>query len=112
MRELDDRNTQDSELKAKICKHCSNPTTVVITRTAIQDLGLIPLTKDAVLETVREHIELKRRVFTDIMDNRDAAYIIPECDVEGAVIYVKVKFVEGRNGELMVLISAHPPRRW
>jgi hypothetical protein len=112
LRELDDQNAQDCEIKAKICGHCDRPQSVPITRTAIRDLGLIPLTKDAVLEVVKEHINLKRRVFTDRMDNGDTAYIIEECTVEGTLLYVKVKFFKEDGAESMLIISAHPPRRW
>jgi hypothetical protein len=75
-------------------------------------LGIIPLTKDAVLEAVKEHIDLKRRVCTDRMDNGDTAYIIQDCKVEETVLYVKVKFFEKDEVDLMLIISAHPPRRW
>jgi hypothetical protein len=113
LRELDGRNTRDCEIKAKICGYCENPQSVRITRTATQDLGLIPLTKDAVLEIVKEHITLKRRVFTDRMDNGDTAYIIEECTVEETNLYVKVRFFKQEDGaEAMLIISAHPPRRW
>jgi hypothetical protein len=114
LRELDDRNGQDSEIKAKVCKFCKEPQRVVVTRTALTDMGLIPVNKAGVLESVHEHVQSKRRVFTDVMDNRDVAYIIPECATEDVVLYVKVKFVkeEGSGVEKMVLISAHPPRRW
>ena len=113
LRELDDRNAQDCEIKGRICGFCEDPQSVRITRTATQDLGLIPLTKDGVLETVKEHITLKRRVFTDRMDNGDTAYIIEECTVEEIKLYVKVKFFRKEDGvEAMLIISAHPPRRW
>lgn len=112
MRELDDRNPQDSEIKRKICKQCECPQEVSIARTALQDLGLIPLTKGAVLQMLKEHIELKRRVFTDQMDNRDTAYFVPECALEDGCLYVKVKFFKKGDTQKMLIMSAHPPRRW
>jgi hypothetical protein len=112
LRELDDRNSQDSEIKQKICKHCECPKEVSITRTALQDLGLIPQTKDAVLNALKEHIELKRRVFTEKMDNGDTAYIVPDCPLEGECLYIKVKFLKKGDTEKMLIISAHPPRKW
>jgi hypothetical protein len=112
LRELDDRNQQDREVKTRILGHCENPRSVSITRTALQDLGLIPLTKDAVLEVVKEHIELKRRMFTDQMDNGDVAYIIRECTVDGTILFVKAKFFQNNGVQAMVIVSAHPPRRW
>jgi len=75
-------------------------------------LGIIPLTKDAVLEAVKEHIHLKRRVYTDRMDNGDTAYIMGDCKVEETVLFVKVKFFKKGKDESMLIISAHPPRRW
>lgn len=112
MRELDDRNSEDSKIKAKIREHCQCPRSVPITHTATNDLGLVPLTKDAVLEALKEHIEFKRRVFTDVMDNGDVAYIVKECAVQESILYVKVKFFERQGKEAMLIVSAHPPRRW
>lgn len=83
-----------------------------MTRTADTDLGIIPITKDALLGAVEEHIARKRRVFTDRMDNRDIAYIITDCNVEDVVLYVKVRFFCPDNQERMLVVSAHPPRRW
>jgi hypothetical protein len=112
LRELDDNNCQDRETKEKICKHCESSKTVSITRTANNDLGIIPLTKDALLEAVRAHILARWRVHSDTMDNGDTAYIILQCTVEEVSLYVKVRFFEKEDGEAMLVISAHPPRRW
>ena len=126
MRELDDKNPADAKVKEKICAFCRNPKKVRITRTALTDSGLLGLNKDGVLELLLEHIESKGRVFTDQMDNRDTAYIAPECNSEqGVVLYVKVKFVKEKADEkqgaeklkreaeeMMIVISSHPPRRW
>jgi hypothetical protein len=112
LRELDEWNAQDNEIKAKICKHCESPENISITRTALDDLGLIPLTKDVVVEAVFEHINLKRRMYTDIMDNKDIAYIFKDCNVDGTPLYVKVKFFKKGEIESMLIFSAHPDRRW
>jgi hypothetical protein len=112
VRELDDKNPDDKAIKAKICWYCDVPKLVQITRTALDDIGLIPVTKEAILEAVKVHISAGWRVFTDRMDNGDFAYIINECSVEATVLYVKVKFFQLNKGERMLIISAHPPRRW
>ncbi len=112
MRELDDRNCEDWAVKTKICGFRQCPALVHMTRTADTDLGIIPITKDALLGAVEEHLENKRRVFTDRMDNGDIAYIITECHLEDAVLYVKVRFFRYEDQERMLVISAHPPRRW
>jgi hypothetical protein len=112
LRELDEWNAQDSEIKAKVCKHCESPKNVSITRTALDDLGLIPLSKDAVVEAVKEHINLKRRMYTDVMDNKDIAYIFKDCDVDGTLLYVKVRFFKKGEIESMLIFSAHLDRRW
>lgn len=112
MRELVEWNAQDNEIKAKVCKHCESPQNVLITRTALEHLGLISLTKDAVAEAVIEHINLKRRMYTDMMDNKDIAYIFKNCDVDGTLLYVKVKFVKRGETESMLILSAHSDRRW
>lgn len=121
MRELDDKNPADAKVKEKVCAFCRTPQKVKITRTALNDIGLLGLNKSGVLELIIEHIESKRRMFTDRMDNGDTAYIIEKCFFQDdLLLYVKVKFVkeeiDGKRGmqteELMVLISSHPPRRW
>lgn len=112
MRELDDGNSDDHAIKAKICEFCQTPSEVHVTRTATNDMALIPITKDALLSAARDHICAKRRVFTDRMDNNDVAYIIPECAGADAILYVKAKFFKLNDKEQMLIISAHPPRRW
>jgi hypothetical protein len=83
-----------------------------MTRTADVDLALIPLTKDAVLEALRLHIQGKRRVYGDRMDNGDPVHVVTECEISGTILYVKVKFLGATGRERMLVISAHPPRRW
>jgi hypothetical protein len=111
--ELDDKNIDHRSVKERICGHCGRPEGVVTTRTADNDLALIPLTKVAVLEAVHAHVEAKRRVHLERMDNNDLVYVMTDCDVGGTVLYVKVKLIPGESGtEKMLIISAHPPRRW
>jgi hypothetical protein len=112
VRDLDDKNPDDKAIKSRICCLCGIPRLVHITRTALDDIGLIPLTKEGVLQAVREHISGNRRVSTDRMDRGDTAYIIEECLVQGNVLYVKVSFFVRNNEERMLIISAHPPRKW
>jgi hypothetical protein len=111
--ELDDRNLDHRSVKERISGHCGTPENVVITRTADNDLAIIPLTKNAVLEAVRTHLSANRRVHGDRMDNGDLVYIVTDCNVEGSILYVKLKLLQGKEGsERMLIISAHPPRRW
>lgn len=113
LRELDDRNSADAATKSKICSFCKSPTLVHMSRTALTDLGLIPLSKEAMLGGVIEHIESHGRVFTDRMDNGDTAYFVKECIVEdGVILYVKMRFFQLEADEGMLVFSAHPPRRW
>lgn len=112
MRELDERNSDDSAAKAKIRRHCEDPAVVHVTRTATQDMGLITITKEALLGAIRDHVCAKRRVFTDRMDNNDVAFILTDCLVGDVTLYVKVRFFELKGEERMLVISAHPPRRW
>jgi hypothetical protein len=83
-----------------------------MTRTATTDLGIIPTTKAEVLEGLMEHIGAGFRVFAAVMDNGDTAYVVPECKVGENNLYVKVKFFQKQEIESMLVISAHPPRRW
>ena len=113
MCELDDRNKNHRSIKERICGHCENPETVIITRTADDDIALEELTKDAVLEAVRAHLESSRRTYEERMDNNDIVYVLKECWVEGTLLYVKVKLLPVERGvQKMLIISAHPPRRW
>lgn len=112
MWELEDRNLGHCAAKERICGHCVTPESVQMTRTADVDLGLIPLTKDAVLEALRLHIQGKRRIYGDRMDNGDQVFVVTDCEVDGTILYVKVKFLGAAGAERMLVISAHPPRRW
>ena len=112
MWELDDGNPGHCAAKERICGHCVKPESVYMTRTADVDLALIPLTKDAVLEALRLHIQGKRRVYGDRMDNGDPVHVVTECEISGTILYVKVKFLGATGRERMLVISAHPPRRW
>ncbi len=110
--ELDDRNSQHRDLKAKIIAHCENPNEVRITHTALQDLGLGGITKHEVLAVIQEHIRLGRAIFAAQMDSGEMAYVVKECNVAAAILYVKVKFFKHERKELMLLMSSHPPRKW
>jgi len=111
--ELDERNIYHRAALERICGHCVAPESVVITRTADQDLALIPLNKKEVLDAVKFHLENKRKTNIERMDNNDLVYVFPSCDVQGIELYVKLKLLKGEgNVQKMLIISAHPPRRW
>lgn len=112
MRELDDRSAPDVSVKKKICRFCESPAEVVITRTAERDSALLGITKLGILEGVLCHIQGARTVYADFMDNRDLAFILKDCAVEQTALYVKLKFSQSKERELMVIISSHPDRRW
>ncbi len=112
MVELEDRNPEHQAIKRKICEFCGCPDMTVITKTALNDLGIEGISKKQVLSELQVHISGGRRVFTDRMDNNDVAYIAKECVVCGVVLFVKVKFQNQKGREVMVVMSAHPPRKW
>lgn len=48
----------------------------------------------------------------DRMDSGEAAYIFKNCVAEKNELYVKVKFFREAETDKMLIISAHPDRRW
>jgi hypothetical protein len=112
LQELDAKNSDHKAIKWKICEFCRVASTVQLTKTALTDLGLIPLTKAAVLEALHKHVESGRRVYSDRMDNGDITFVTTDCSVGEVILYIKVRFYKLNNQERMLVISAHPPRRW
>jgi hypothetical protein len=112
LRELDDKNDLDKSAKLRICEFCSEPSTVIVTRTAERDSALEGVTKAGVLESVRSHVQTGKPIHAEYMDNGDLAYILRECAIEKIILYVKLKFSKTDGEERMVVISAHPNRRW
>jgi hypothetical protein len=112
LRDLDDKNDLDATAKRKICDFCAKPGVVTMTRTAERDAGLVAITKAGVLEGILLHIQSGKRVCSDRMDNGDLAYIFHDCGIEQTSLYVKVKFSGAERDERMIVVSAHPDRRW
>ena len=112
MRDLDDRNDLDATAKRKISEFCGRPEVVILTRTAERDSALVGIRKAGILEGILSHIRVGNLVCSDRMDNGDLAYILCECRIEQTALYVKVKFSGTGNRERMIVISAHPDRRW
>ena len=75
-------------------------------------MGLVSVTKTALLDAVHSHVERGRLVNADYMDNGDLAYILTDCSLEEVGLYVKLKFQGEADRERMFVLSAHPPRRW
>lgn len=112
MRELDDKNDLDRAIKEKIGGFCGKTGSVFMTRTAERDSALIGITKLGILEGLLCHIQEKRTIYSDFMDNGDSAWIVKDCVIEQVRLYVKLKFAASTSGERMIIISAHPDRRW
>lgn len=112
MQELDDRNDLNASAKRKICDFCCKPELVILTRTAERDSALIPIPKAGILEGMLSHIRAGKRVCSDRMDNGDLAYIFHDCGIDQTALYVKIKFSRTDKDERMIVISAHPDRRW
>lgn len=112
VRELDEKRFNDGPIKTKICAFCKEPTSVDFSKRAIDDMGLVPVEKKAVLEALHEHSANSYRMSVDRMENGDLAYIADSCSVEGTVLYVKVKFYFRDAIERMLVFSAHPPSKW
>lgn len=112
MGELDERNSSHRSVMERICRHCKAACTTLITRTAENDIALASLTKAMVLDALHFHVQARRRIFEERMDNADIVYVVTSCDVCGVELYVKVKLLSRGGAEKMLVISAHPPRRW
>jgi hypothetical protein len=110
--ELDEKNSLDRAARAKVTTFAKNRFSVDITATASRDSALLKLTKAGILEAVVRHLEKGRPIFFEWLDSGEAAYVVKECVTEAGPIYIKLKFYLFRSAEKMLIISAHPNRRW
>lgn len=112
MEELNNSNSLHCSAKQKIYKCACDPTSAHITRTAERDLSLFPVTKIGILDAIRCHIDENKMIYMDYLDSGESAYILKECCIESVVLYVKVKFFKSGSDEKMLILSAHPDRKW
>jgi hypothetical protein len=110
--ELDERNSLDRDAKARVAAFAKNISSVDMTATALRDTGLLNITKLGILEAVVCHLQKGRPMFSERLDSGENAYVLKECITEAGIIYIKVKFYRLRGTEKMLVISAHPNRRW
>jgi hypothetical protein len=112
MKELDQKNSLDRGARAKVAAFAKNQIAVTITATARRDAALLRLNKIGILDSISCHLDGGGPLFFERLDSGEAAYLIPECGTEAGDIYVKVKFYIFKGTEMMLILSAHPNRRW
>jgi hypothetical protein len=112
VRELDDKNNLDCAARAKIATFAENAFSVSITAMAFRDSALLNLTKASILGAIVCHLGRANSLFCDRLDSGEIAYVIKQCATDAGEIYVKLKFYRFRGPEKMLIISAHPNRRW
>lgn len=71
------------------------------------------LTKEAVLESVRDHIQKGKPIYFLVQESTNLpAYVFLPCNVDGCELYVKVQLsaAEAEKDERLIVISSHPPK--
>jgi hypothetical protein len=104
---------EHAEAIAKITDLAKCPRSCLITKRAMEDVVKLRLTKDAVLDGVLEHLANEEPVYVLIQEQTGrAAYVLLPCAVEPHRLYVKVQVqtAERKRDELLIIISAHPPK--
>jgi hypothetical protein len=92
---------------AKWPHHC------IVTRQAVEDMVRARITKEAVLESIREHIQKGKPIYFLIQESTNLpAYVFLPCNVDGCELYVKVQLsaADTEADERLIVISSHPPK--
>jgi hypothetical protein len=91
---------------AKWSHHC------VVTKRAMEDIVKLRLTKEAVLESIREHLESQRQTYVLMQQSGLEAYVLLPCSVDIHELYVKVQVppCKRERDEVLVIISSHKPK--
>jgi hypothetical protein len=110
--ELDDKNPLHASTRQKIIEFACDPTRSGFARTAERDLSITPVTTAGLREAICCHLQAGKPLLVERLDSGETAYVIKECKIESTVLYVKVKFWKPREREQMLILSAHPDRRW
>lgn len=77
----------------------------------MEDIVKLRLTKAAVLEAVRVHLERKKTTYVLMQQSGIAAYVLLPCLVDVHQLYVKVQVppCDRELEEVLVIISTHLP---
>jgi hypothetical protein len=96
---------------AKILDLARWPHHCVVTKRAMEDIVRLRLTKEAVLEAVRDHLGAKKPTYMLMQQSGIKAYVLLPCSVDVHHLYVKVQLPprDQERDELLVIISAHKP---
>jgi len=79
----------------------------------MEDIVRARITKEAVLEAVRDHINRDKPIYFLIQELTNLpAYVFLPCNVDGCELYVKVQIslAEAEKDERLIVISSHPPK--
>ena len=96
---------------AKILDLARWPHRCVVTKRAMEDIVKLRLTKEAVLEAVREHLEVQMPTYVLMQQSGLEAYVLLPCSVDVHHLYVKVQVPPCKRecDEVLVIISSHKP---
>lgn len=98
---------------AKILDLAKWPHHCLVTRQATEDMVKARVTKEAVLEAIRDHILGEQSIYLLIQDSTNLpAYVFLPCLVETCALYVKVQLSAAavEKDERLIVISSHPPK--
>ena len=81
------------------------------TKRAMEDIVKLRLTKAAILEGVRDHLQEKKPTYVLRQKSGMEAYVLLPCSVDVHELYVKVQVppCDKECDEVLVIISAHKP---
>jgi hypothetical protein len=97
---------------AKILDLARWPHHCTVTRRAMEDMVRARITKEAVLESIRDHIQKGKPIYFLIQESTNSpGYVFLPCNVDGCELYVKVQLsaAKAEKEEHLIVISSHPP---
>jgi hypothetical protein len=96
---------------AKILDLARWPHHCVVTKRAMEDIVKLRLTKEAVLEAVRDHLEAQMPTYVLMQQSGLEAYVLLPCSVDVHHLYVKVQVppCKRERDEVLAIISSHKP---
>ncbi len=112
MKQIDFSAAEHLAAISKILDLAKWPHHCVVTKRAMEDIVKLRLTKEAVLEAVREHLDAQRPTYALMQESGLEAYVLLPCSVDIHELYVKVQVppCKRERDEVLVIISSHKPK--
>jgi len=104
--------SEHAEALAKVLDIARWPHHCFVTRRATEDMVKARITKEGVLEAIREHILGGKPIYQLVQKSTGlSSYVFLPCIVDARALYVKVQLsaAASERDESLVIISSHPP---